>query len=152
MAWIFALSVECRSKEDAQSVADHFDGHVVVTGDGTEYPCDAGVSESGGWWANCSPIGVSTYGISDETDQRIMTAVGFGLYEHLRTSPRFRYAIVGVEAEAFCDYDNLGSYLFEDDLYGGLVLSEDIWRRLATPGKVEPFAPGYVWRPFVRAH
>ncbi|MCA9030414.1 MAG: hypothetical protein KDA69_04410 [Planctomycetaceae bacterium] len=152
MAWIFSLSAECgHNKHEAECVANHFDGYTVVLDEVSQYPCSSGVSYiDGAWWAVCCPDGVSRTGISCEDDERIMTAVGLVLYDHLKTSPSFRYAIAGVEVDGFREYDELDKDVTELD-FSGLVLSDAIWKRLGAPDIFVPFVSGYHWRPFVRA-
>jgi len=152
MAWIFSLSAECgRNKEEAEAVGRHFDGFIAELDDGSRHPCSSGVSEiDGAWWAVCCPEGVSRTGVSSEDDEQIMTAVGLVLYDRLKTSPSYRYAIVGVEVEGFREFNELDQDVTELD-FSGLVLSDSIWRDLGAPDIFVPFASGYHWRPFVRA-
>lgn len=152
MAWIFSLSAECgHDKHQAEAVAKHFDGYIAALDDGSRYTCSSGVSEiDGAWWAVCCPDGVSRTGINSDDDKRIMTAVGLLLYDVLKTSPSYRYAIVGVEVDGFRQYHELDSDVTDLD-FTGLVLSEAVWRRLGAPGIFLPFVSGYQWRPFVRA-
>ena len=152
MAWLFSLSAECGpNKHDAESVAAHFNDYNSALDDGSRYPCTSDVSEiDGTWWANCYPEGVSIAGVGNKKDERVMTAVGFSLYEWLMTAPPYRFAIVGVEVEGFREYDEIDSDVTELD-FSGLVLSDAIWRRLGAPAMFVPFASGYHWRPFVRA-
>jgi hypothetical protein len=152
MAWIFSLSAECgHDKHEAEAVAKHFDGYIAVLDDGSRYQCSSGVSDiDGAWWAVCCPDGVRRTGVSSADDALVMTAVGLLLYDHLKTSPSYRYAIVGVEVDGFREYNELDSDVTELD-FSGLVLSDAIWRRLGAPDIFVPFVWGYHWRPFVRA-
>ena len=152
MAWIFSLSAECGpNKHKAEAVAKHFDRYIAVLDDGSRYPCSSHVSGIGGaWWAVCCPDDVSRTGVNSEDDERVMTAVGLALYDHLKTSPSHRYALVGVEVDGFRDYDEIDNDVIELD-FSGLVLSDELWRHLDAPGMFVPFASGYHWRPFVRA-
>jgi len=153
MAWIFSLSVECgQDQREAESVAKHFDGYVVVINNGSQYPCSSEVSEiDGAWWAVCCPAGVSRTGIGSDEDERIMTALGSALYDRLKSSPPYRYALVGVEVDGFRKYDEIDNDDIDLD-FSGLVLSDAVWERLGAPDVFVPFVSGYYWRPFVRAH
>ena len=76
-----------------------------------------------------------------------MTEIGFSLYEHLKSAPPFRYAIVGWEVDGFREASEFDS----DDLQtlNGLVLSEEFCERLDCKSKLEVFAPKYYWRPYL---
>ena len=151
MAWIFELSVECGpSQSSARAVADHFGswpsdvrqgggftGSVLV--DGTR--CDP-------WWVHVVPDGVGRSGVTSAEVAVAMTAVGYRLYDHLRSAASvYRYALVGVEVEEFRQYEELCD---EPDLriFPGLVLADSLWRTLGRPAGFEAFAPGYLWLPY----
>jgi hypothetical protein len=72
--------------------------------------------------------------------------IGFLLYEHLKSAPPFRYAIVGWEVDGFRE---AGEFDSEDlQTLNGLVLSQEFCERLDCQSKLEPFAPNYYWRPY----
>ncbi len=152
MAWIFSLSAECGTdKRCAEAVAAHFDGYVATLDDGRQLPCPAGVSSiEGAWWAICCPEGVTRTGINSSDDERVLTSLSFQLYDHLHSSPPFRYAIAGVEVDGFRNYDELDNDIIDMD-FTGLVISEEIWLDHGSPSIFIPFATGYRWRPFIRA-
>ena len=78
-------------------------------------------------------------------------SASLALYERLRTAPRYRYALVGVEVDGFRYFDELDDDVVNHD-YNGLVLAEEVWKHLGSPDVFVPFEPGYRWRPFVRPH
>ena len=134
MAWIFSLSAECgHNKHDADAVAKHFDRYTAVLEDGSRYSCSSHVSEiEGAWWAVCCPDGVSRKGVNSVDDERVMTAVGLALYDHLQTAPSHRYALVGVEVDGFREYDEIDNDVIE--LHISLSPEpENRWYRLGRP-------------------
>jgi hypothetical protein len=152
MAWLFSLSAECGTKKaDAEAVAGHFHGFIVVLADGSQFPCEADVGQvEGAWWAVVYPEGVCRGGVGNEKDARELTEVGFILYEQLRSAPPFRFALVGVEVYDFRKFEELNDDLVNWD-FNGVVLADAIWQRLGSPTIYVPFAPGYRWRPFIQA-
>lgn len=152
MAWLFSLSAECGTEKiAAEAVVAHFHGFVVVLTDGSRFPCETSVGQvDGAWWAVVYPEGVSRGGVGNEKDARELTEVGFILYERLRSAPSFRFALVGVEVYDFKTFEELDDDLVTWD-YSGVVLADPIWQRLGSPTIYVPFAPGYRWRPFIRA-
>lgn len=152
MAWVFSLSAECGpEKVEAEAVARHFDGMIVTIDDGSTFACKAGPYHDGeGWWACVCPDKVSRSGIRNEQDARQMTEIGFALYDRLRTAPPYRYALVGVEVDEFRRFSELDDDVVKLD-FNGLVLADNVWQRLGSPGIFVPFAPGYRWRPFTQA-
>jgi len=152
MPWIFSLSAEAGpQKEAAEALACHFNGFTVTLPDGSRYPCNANTFHDGeGWWAMICPRGVSGGDIGDEREQQKLTAIGFALYERLRSAPAFRFASVGVDVDGFRSFTELDDDVVTLD-FGGLVLSDAVWQHLGSPGIFVPFTPGYRWRPFVQA-
>lgn len=151
-AWIFSVSAECGdSKSAAEALARHFEGHTVKISTGQEFLCGVRVwQEQGAWWASASPEGVSRIGFFNESEAAKCTAVGFGLYDRLRTAPAYRYALVGVEVDGFRSYEELGPDVVILD-FSGLVVADAVWQHLGSPSVFVPFSPGYRWRPFVIA-
>jgi hypothetical protein len=153
MAWVFSLSAECgEQKQAAEAVANHFKGLTVTLANGTQFPCRVSTfCHDGDWWAMICPEGVSQSGIRNEHDAIQMTEIGRALYERLRTSPAYRYALVGVEVDAFRTFSEL-----DDDViqraFDGLVLAEVVWQKLGSPAIFAPFSSGYRWRPFRSAN
>lgn len=152
MAWAFTLCAECGTqKESAEAFLRHFKDFIVILSDGTRHKClYPRVYEDGGWWACLYPDGVSTSGIQTPDDERQMAEISFAFYDRLKTAPQYRYAFAGVEVESFRCYDELDEDIVNLD-FSGLVLADDVWKRLGSPSIFVPFALGYRWRPFVRA-
>jgi hypothetical protein len=152
MAWIFSLSAECGPDiANANTFGQHFNGFTANLRDGSQYPCD--VSEfrnEDAWWVRVVPQNVTRRGIENEQQRRELTEIGYALYERLRTARAFRFALVGVEVDGFRSLRDLDEEVINLDL-SGLVISEEIWRRLGSPDSFTPFAEGYVWRPFTSA-
>lgn len=60
-----------------------------------------------------------------------MTELGILLYQHLRSAPPFRYALVGMEVDEFRTY----SELLEEShtpSFPGLVLAETVWQAIGS--------------------
>lgn len=154
MAWIFSLAAECGpEKPGAEAFAQHFE-RLSIACDGAEHICGTQIYEQdGAWWAVVCPNGLSRSGIRNEQDRRQMTMIGLALYERLRSSPPYRYAIVGVEVDGFCSFDDLDDDLLNlaRTMYEGLVITNSIWQRLRCSDIFVPFTAGYRWRPFVEA-
>lgn len=147
MALLFELAAECGDDEDALAVARHFAGWSCRSGREAELVCDAEAFEiAGASWVRVVPRGFGGSGVNSAEEARRATEVGNQLYERLRTGPAFRFALVGVEAEGVRSYEDLEDP-DEADL-PGLVLAEPLWARAGCPEGFEPFAPGYVWRPW----
>jgi hypothetical protein len=152
MAWIFSLSAECGPQQEAaEAVANHFRGLTVTLEDGSSYPCGTGTFHDGeGWWATVCPDGVTRNGINNEQERQQLTAISIALYEHLRSAPAFRYALVGVEVDGFRYFRELDDDVVTMD-FNGLVVSDAVWNHLGSPTIFVPFKPGYRWRPFIQA-
>lgn len=153
MAWIFSLSAECGTQKGAaEAVAQHFQDLLVTLADGQQHTCKAGAfCDDEGWWACVCPDGVSRSGIRHKQDAEQMTEIGFALYERLRSSPPYRYALVGVEVDGFRYFRELEQDIMDND-FTGLVLADPIWQKFGSPSVFIRFAPGYHWRPFVQAN
>ncbi|QJE97851.1 hypothetical protein [Luteolibacter luteus] len=94
-------------------------------------------------------MNVTRSGIGSEEERVQLTAIALLLYEELRSAPAFRYAIAGVEAEAFRTIHELDQRDLES--IDGLVVSEGVWKKLNGPDTMEQFSPGYRWHPLVSA-
>jgi hypothetical protein len=145
VAYLFSLAVECGDEDAATACAEHFSGLAV----------DATVkrsSEDGAWWAVVSPDGVSTSGVTSPEVAESLTAAGQALLEHLRSAPRFRFALPGVEAFEALTLEQLdeseGSDPSFPERFDGLVVSDEVRERLGADAPFEPFAPGYSWFPY----
>ncbi|WP_017663620.1 hypothetical protein [Baaleninema simplex] len=78
-----------------------------------------------------------------------MTEIGFLLYRHLKKSPSFRYALVGVEVDAFRFYHELIPRNGKADVdLNGLVISEKIYEDANKPLGFVPFKTEYFWKPY----
>jgi hypothetical protein len=93
-------------------------------------------------------LGSNRKGIPDLIDNKHTTEVGFLLYERLRTSPPFRFALIGWEVDETIYFSELKAPDLNHPAFQGLVLSEEIWKLLECPTYVEPFAEGYLWKPY----
>ena len=150
MAWSFQLSAECGDDRNRSlSFANHFEGLSWVLTDGIRSVCASSThcDPEGNWWVIVCPTGISRSGVSGQTAANQLTEVGNLLYKRLRTASTFRYAIVGVESDEFRRFSEL-----DEDLlvlpFDGLVVSDQIWKRLGSPHIFVPFSTGYYWRPY----
>jgi len=150
MAWKFSLSAECGSDEStAKLFAQHFEGVTWTLSNGRKCQCrtDTFQDIDENWWCRICPNDISEVGIESAESAYLMTELGILFYQHLRTVPRFRYALVGVEVDEFRTYREL----LEDasDLcIPGLVLAEDVGEVLGLSSSYRAFIPGYVWLPY----
>lgn len=152
MAWVFSLSAECGgSRETAEVFSAYFQDLVLTLPDGIEVRCSSYTcfqDRGGNGWSMIYPEGVIAGGNTNfelcKTERA--SEIGFLLYEHLKTAPPFRYAIVGWEVDGFREANEFD----DNDLQtlDGLVLSEEFCERLNCFSKFEPFAPNYYWRPY----
>jgi len=99
------------------------------------------------WWCRVCPNNISEVGIDAPESAYLMTELGILLYQHLRSAPSFRYALVGVEVDEFRTYSEL---LEENsDLpIPGLVLAVEVGRKMGMSPAFRPFSAGYVWQPY----
>lgn len=158
MGWFFTLSAEIGPNQiDARTFAEHFNKLPLVLSDGKQFLCQAGYGPEGGsfknlnWWSVTCPVKDNGKDINVFEDFQEMNELAPLLYERLKSAPPFRYALVGIEVDEFRTYEELIS----DDLikekperFHGLVITEDIWRKLGSPEYFVSFRPGYLWIPF----
>ena len=150
MAWIFSLSAECGSDESkAKLFAQYFEGVTWTLSNGRQCQCrtDTFQDIDEDWWCRVYPNNISELGIESSERAYLMTELGILFYQHLRSAPKFRYALVGVEVDEFRTY----SELLEDAsnlLTPGLVLADDVRQVLELYSAYRAFSPGYVWLPY----
>lgn len=151
MAWVFQLAAECGLKrDDADSFANYFFHQTWTLSDGLKSTCENRVFQDSeeNWWCSVIPNGVSRSGVRNEEDIKQMMELAMHFYQHLRASPSFRYALVGIEIDAFRTI----SELVTDELLGthfdGLVISEELLKQAKRVTGFELFKPGYLWKPF----
>ena len=148
MAWIFSLSAECGNKLTAEQFASYFDRVSWALSGGSLSQCRTEIFQDleDNWWCRVSPAYVSEMEIDTPEMAYQMTETGIFLYQHLRSAPTFRYALVGVEVDEFRTHSEL---LKESILeFPGLVLAESIWQTVGSPPAFRSFSSGYVWKPY----
>lgn len=150
MAWVFSLSAECGPEQDAAGkFSKHFEGISWVLSNGICAQCCTTIFQDvdENWWCRACPSNVSEIGIEAPESAYLMTELGIFLYQHLRSAPAFRYALVGVEVDEFRTYSEL---LDEspDLSFPGLILSDTTWQAMTSPSTFRPFCSGYVWQPY----
>ena len=148
MAWVFGLSAECECEIAAEQFSSHFDDISWVVSNGSQPQCRTEIFQDmeENWWCRVFPSNISEVGIDTPETAYLMTELGILLYQHLRSAPIFRYALVGVEVDEFRTYSEL---LEEPNIsFPGLVLAEAIWQAIGTPLIFRSFSAGYVWRPY----
>jgi hypothetical protein len=159
MAWIYSLSAECGpDKGQAELFADHFEGLSFELVTGNTSVCSVGVHPDGenNWWAGVFPSNITRSDGSGLRDAIEISEVGFRLYKHLESAPRFRFALFGCEVEEFRLYSRLADdvAIYRDGrtefnnhpAFSGLVLSTEIWEGLGKPTAFFPFGDNYRWR------
>lgn len=157
MGWFFTLSAELSSNQtDAKNFAEHFNHFSLVLSDGQQFFCQAGChQEAGGkspnWWCIVCPTKADGKDINVLKDWQEMNELAPLLYGRLQLAPSFRYAIVGIEVDEYVTYDELLSDAPIEELdntSSGLVVSEELWRKLGSPHGLVSFRLGYLWIPF----
>ncbi|MBW4481260.1 MAG: hypothetical protein KME14_01830 [Tildeniella torsiva UHER 1998/13D] len=150
MAWIFSLSAECGSDEtQAKLFAQYFEGMTWTLSNGCQCQCQTDTFQDidENWWCRVYPKNLSEIGIESPKSAYLMTESGILFYQHLRSAPAFRYALVGVEVDEFRTY----SELLEDSSklsIPGLVLAAEVGQEIKLSSAYRPFSPGYVWLPY----
>ncbi|MFG6101868.1 hypothetical protein U2F10_06420 [Leptothoe sp. EHU-05/26/07-4] len=150
MAWVFGLSVDCGpNKDTAELFSAHFDAVSWTLSNNTQSQCHTTIFQDidDNWWCRVCPDGLSEIGIESPDSAYLMTERGIFLYQHLKSSPTYRFALVGVEVDEFRTHNELLDDATDLDC-PGLVLSETLWRSIDQPSTFRPFSPGYVWRPY----
>ena len=150
MAWVFSLSVECGIEQAAAAqFSGHFESVAWTLSNGLCSLCFTTIFQDGDedWWCRVCLSSLSEVGIESPDAAYLMTELGILLYQHLRSAPPFRYALVGLEVDEFRTYREL---LDESSniSFPGLVLSHMTWQMMASPSSFIPFSSGYVWQPY----
>lgn len=153
MTWIFSLSAECGAEQAiAAQFCRHFDNVSWILSNSSQTQCHAETFQDieENWWCQVCPSGISGitgFGTDTPETAYLMTELGIILYQHLRTTPTFRYALVGVEVDEFRTYKEL---LEESPApaFPGLVLAETVWQAMGSSPTFRPFSLGYVWQPY----
>ncbi|MEW6493289.1 MAG: hypothetical protein AB1589_12405 [Cyanobacteriota bacterium] len=151
MAWIFSLSAECGStQEAADSFANHFKESSWTSSGEEVWKCNTQVFQDGegNWWCMVCRSDISEIGVISPEDAHQMTEVGLVLYRRLRSAPSFRYALVGVEVDEFRTYSELVTEGQPDILVAGLVLAEEVWQQMGCPVGFRSFKSSYLWKPY----
>ncbi|MFB8788169.1 MAG: hypothetical protein U7123_04820 [Potamolinea sp.] len=152
MALIFSLSAECGStREAAEALAKHFQDISWRLSSGLEshYSTRVFPDLEDNWCCMVCPRGISESGISTPEDAYQMTELGLFLYQRLRSSPRFRYALVGIEVDEVRTYSELITADGQADVpFDGIVLAEEIWHHIGRPVGFSNFKENYLWKPY----
>ena len=150
MAWIFGLSAECGSDAaTAMQFAQHFEGVTWVLSNSHQCHCRTDIFQDieENWWCRVYPNSISEVGIDTAESAYLMTELGILLYQHLRSAPPFRYALVGVEVDEFRIYRELLEEPFGLSI-PGLVLAVEVGQALGVTSIFRSFSTGYVWQPY----
>ena len=144
------------SEKNAKHFAEHFNNLSFILSDGQQFFCEAGFGlDEGGvkgknYWCVVSSIKANKKDINVFEDWQKMNEIAFRLYERLKLAPTFRYALIGVEVDQFLSYEELISDKVAEEKtnINGLVISENIWKKLNSPRSFVNFQSGYLWIPF----
>ncbi len=150
MAWIFSLSAECGQDEsNVNKFAEHFEGIEWILSN--DRPClcrtDTFQDIEQNWWCRVYPNNISEVGIDSPESAYVMTELGILLYQTLRFTSSFRYALVGVEVDEFRTYSELMEDLSNLSL-PGLVLAKELTLGLEILPLFRTFSSRYVWQPY----
>ena len=147
MTLVYSLSIECGpERTSADAIVRHFESsNVALASEVSPWFRDVHF-DAEGWWVlvHCRRLAFRGEP-SPEEHQRIVKATQ-ALYLHLKSAPRFRYALAGIEVDEFRRRSRLDQDLVTMD-FSGVVVDETIWTELGKPTNFVPFAPGYYWRP-----
>jgi hypothetical protein len=155
MAWIFELAIECgHERKVATILKNHFDGFVFDLANGTVGTClipsqALKADEENNWWVSAVPVLPSGKVVQHSESSKVLQKVAGALYERLKSAHGYRFALVGTEASQFNTFSGLEALVNHPSLEG-LVLREDIYASFGGPTGWKPFAPNYVWRPYVQ--
>lgn len=148
MAWVFSLSAECGTQSEAEQFAQYFNQISWAISNGRHSQCRAEIFQDieQNWWCRVCPSGISEIVIDTPESAYLMTEIGIFMYQSLRFSPPFRYALVGMEVDEFRTY----SELIEESawVFPGLVLAEAVWQATGSDSVFRSFSLGYVWKPY----
>jgi hypothetical protein len=150
MAWIFSLSAECGSDEsNAHKFAQHFEGMSWLLSNDHQCQCRAAIFQDmeENWWCRVSPNNLSELGIDSPKSAYLMIELRSLLYQSLRSTSNFRYALVGVEVDEFRTYNELIEEASNLSI-PGLVLATTLARQLRILPVFSYFSSGYVWQPY----
>ncbi len=150
MAWIFSLSAECGSDQSkANEFSQHFQGIILPLSNGRNCQCrtDTFQDFEENWWCRVYPNNISEVGIDSPESAYLMTELGILLYQNLRFTTGFRYALVGVEVDEFRTYTELIEDLPNLSI-PGLVLAKTLAQELEILPVFRPFNNNYVWQPY----
>lgn len=158
MGWFFSLSAEFGSnKTDAENFALYFDKTTFVLSNQQKFFCSVpgGFLKQGGkeanLWCMVCPTKINGEDIDIYKDKQQMRELVPLLYQHLRSAPLFRFALVGIEVDKCITYEELISdnlILQKPEKFSGLVVSQEIWRKLGSPNSFVSFREGYFWIPY----
>ena len=150
MAWLFQLAIECDTNFTvANRIKAHFDGITRLMGDHSVLQFQVNAmdqDEHGRWWVSVVPK-MGSRKVQPDRGEELIREVKAKLYERLSTVSEYRFALAGVEAFQFNDWEALPSIL-EHPALAGLVVEEELFRNLGGPEGFVRFAQGYYWRPF----
>ncbi len=158
MALCFSFDVECgATKEAALTIGRHFEGWRAVVPEAdiiSTARTAVWQDKEANWWCSVMASGV---GIGSPTNDDIesdihILAVVLQLYERLKFSPEFRYAISGFEVTPFDTYNEMLSMKGSSHKpFEGLVLATQLWKELEQPNGYVPFSEGFVWFPMKKS-
>ncbi|MCA9564723.1 MAG: DUF5071 domain-containing protein, partial [Myxococcales bacterium] len=132
MAWIHSLSLECRTPDNAQRVADAL---ARVERPAPESAAEGNVTTQHNWVVLPIP-----------NHQAIIEST----YQLLRATPLdFRYGLIGLEVDEFRTYDELRSEpLAALCTFRGLLLDRSLFEHLGSPSALQPFNDTHYWVPW----
>lgn len=150
MVWIFSLSAECGSDQsNVNQFAQHFEGKEWLLSTGRQCLCRTNTFQDmeQNWWCRVYPNNISEVGIDSPESAYVMTELGILLYQTLRFTSSFRYALVGVEVDEFRTYSELIEDLPNLSL-PGLVLAKELTHGVEILPLFRTFSSSYIWQPY----
>lgn len=154
MAWIFSLSIECSTNENAaKSICEHFEDLRISFVDGlfAIFKADIRNDSEKNYWVLVSSRNMKVGGEASPvlTEKKYTSEAGKQLYERLKTvSAPFRFALVGWEVDEFLTYSQLNKDDLAEGVMLGLVISEEVCECFGRPAHFVQFKDGYYWQAY----
>jgi hypothetical protein len=141
MAWIYSMWIDTETNLQSNSITEYFKDKDILA-NGKKYKVK--VYQNG----MITVDGISQIGITSKKDADEMTAIGHELYKLLKLAPEFRFAITGVEVDGWRSMQELEENPEDILITSGIVIREDIYKKLGSLGEFIEFKDNYVWTPY----
>jgi len=155
MASIFELWVECKDKESAEHLAQHFMGlkHTLLSGRTIKWNVQITLPPLDNLGVIVSSEDLRRHDfIRSLQDTLESTEAGIRFYHHLQSAPDFRFAYVGWDATSISMEGLLERVDTwpngEHNLDLACVVDDELYKKLGFPVFFQQFRDGYWWRAY----